>query len=166
MPLDPNLIVFKEDETPLSVTVGTNDVWVGGGTTGTRNSGSYAVEVRAWTDNDIDTGKFELLTIHIIDPCLQDIIRPESPLPLQTYYIGSKVTRYDVQAISEPQFNSSTELCGDVGFTADIYFFTDADEEPEGQILVDSGILIFNFDGSFTIETNNLSLMGSHELHI
>ena len=105
--------------------------------------------MRAWADNNFDTGMVELLTIHIIDPCLESIIKPKSPLPLLTYYIGSVVTGYDVQAISEPQFHSPTALCGGVGFTAEHYNLI----EIFGPIEINSvdSIVNFNFDGTFTI---------------
>ena len=34
------------------------------------NHGSYVVEVRAWADNNYDTGKFSQLNIQVIDPCM------------------------------------------------------------------------------------------------
>ena len=55
------MIVIQDISAPMSVTVGTNDVHFGGGSSGTANAGSYTVEVRAWADNDVDTGKFEHL---------------------------------------------------------------------------------------------------------
>ena len=73
VPSDPNLIVLKEDA-PISVTVQTNDVFVGGGSSGTRNAGSYQVELRAWADNDFDTGEFILLDIVVVDPCTTAIL--------------------------------------------------------------------------------------------
>ena len=87
------------------------------------NPGSYVVEVRAWADNNVDTGKFAQLSIEIIDPCLQNIVQPESPLPMLTYLIGSLITEYGVQAISEPLFHSDIANCGNVGFAADLYLF-------------------------------------------
>ena len=32
------------------------------------------VEVRAWADNDFDTGYVEQLTIEVIDPCLNAVL--------------------------------------------------------------------------------------------
>ena len=61
VPEDPALIVIQDISAPMSVTVGTNDVHFGGGSSGTANAGSYTVEVRAWADNDVDTEEFELL---------------------------------------------------------------------------------------------------------
>ena len=123
VPENPTLIVFQEDMETFRVTVEADSIYYNGNyATGTYNPGSYDVEVRAWADNNFDTGMAELLTIHIIDPCLEGIIKPESPLPLLTYYIGSVETGYDVQAISDPLFHSPTPQCGGVGFFADHYY--------------------------------------------
>ena len=34
------------------------------------NAGIYVIEVKAWTDNAIDTGYFQEMQIEIIDPCI------------------------------------------------------------------------------------------------
>lgn len=36
--------------------------------------GEYVVEVRAWADNNFDTGRFEELTVNIVDPCLTAVL--------------------------------------------------------------------------------------------
>ena len=38
--------------------------------TGIYTPGLFKVEVRAFTDNDVDTGAFEELKITVVDPCL------------------------------------------------------------------------------------------------
>ena len=51
--------------------VQTDSVWYNGDhITGFYNPGTYEIEVRAWADNDFDTGQFELLTVQVIDPCV------------------------------------------------------------------------------------------------
>ena len=71
LPDNLNLIVFGQDTTPMKVTVGTDSIYYNGDhLTGSYNPGLYAVQVRAWADNDYDTGKFVELAIEIIDPCL------------------------------------------------------------------------------------------------
>ena len=34
------------------------------------NAGVYIVEVRAWADNNFDTGYFQELRIEVVDPCM------------------------------------------------------------------------------------------------
>jgi len=52
-PENTGLIVMDEAATPMSVSVGTHDFYHA---TNKVNEGSYIVEVRAFTDNDTDTG--------------------------------------------------------------------------------------------------------------
>ena len=55
----------------MTVTVGTDEIFHGGNhLTGNYIPGAYTVEVRAFTENGIDTGYFQDLTVTIVDPCL------------------------------------------------------------------------------------------------
>ena len=46
-----------------------------------------------------------------------NILQPESPLPLQTYIIGSEMIMYDIQA--DPTTSFSMDIsCGDIIFDA------------------------------------------------
>ena len=68
--VDPDMIVASLDLTYMQVTVGTNQIHYGGDSqSGTYNPGTYIVEVRAWAENNVDTEKFEELTIIIEDTC-------------------------------------------------------------------------------------------------
>ena len=67
VPADPNLIVFDDNQndatTPeMKVTVSTAEVFYDGVyAIENYNAGVYIVEVRAWAQNDIDTGVFQEL---------------------------------------------------------------------------------------------------------
>ena len=60
------------------------------------NAGTYTLEIRAWGDNDYDTGTFTELIIEVINPCLAQVVAPTTPLALQTYYVGSLLTQYNI----------------------------------------------------------------------
>ena len=112
-PDNPNLIVIDELLPVNTVTVKADLVYYDDGSlTGFYNPGSYKIEVRAWADNNVDTGKFEDLDIEVIDACSASIpfVTPDSPLELQTYFLGSIATQYDVQTISEPDIFSFQQI--------------------------------------------------------
>ena len=95
--------------------------------------------MRAWADNDRDTGYFVLLDIDVIDPCLQYLVYPVDELDAQTYYIGSIIEGYSVQLITELAFYPPQSKCGDLAFVAELYYYEDpADEtiEPTGPIAI------------------------------
>ena len=55
----------------MTVIVSTDKIFFDGDhLTGTYIPGVYTVEVRAWTVNNIDTGKFQDLLVTIKDPCM------------------------------------------------------------------------------------------------
>ena len=55
----------------MMVTVSTDKIFFDGDhLTGTYIPGVYTVEVRAWTEDNIDTGEFIDLIVEIKDPCL------------------------------------------------------------------------------------------------
>ena len=62
--------------------------------TGIYSPGIYIVEVRAWADNNIDTGAFEELLINVVDPCvsanlaIDDSVLKTLPQATMTQYIG------------------------------------------------------------------------------
>ena len=62
--------------------------------------GTYDIEVRAFSDVHVDTGSFKPLQVTIINPCVDPTLNviemPESPLPQQTYYVGSGMSTYEV----------------------------------------------------------------------
>ena len=97
MPADPNLITFFGSTT----TVDASEVYFGGDhISGTSIIGVYSVEVRAFADQNFDTGEFETLQITVINPCLQPLVTPSTPLGQITYFVGSGEASYDIQAIS------------------------------------------------------------------
>ena len=74
---DPNLIVFdpiSSDQltTQMKVTVSTQEVFYEGDYSNIARykAGSYVVEVRAWADNNFDTGYSQDLQIEIVDECI------------------------------------------------------------------------------------------------
>ena len=89
-PQNPGLIVLDQNSSPMRVTVGTTDLLH---ETGNENHGSYVVEVRAWADNNHDTGFFEELTIEVRDPCMNP-----------TLLIDNSVFKYYHQELTLEQF--------------------------------------------------------------
>ena len=51
----------------MRVTVGTKSLFY---QSRLQNHGEYVVEVRAWADNNHDTGQFAQLTVNVVDPCM------------------------------------------------------------------------------------------------
>ena len=127
--------------------------------------------MRAWADNDRDTGYFKLLDIDVIDPCLQDLVYPVDELDSQTYYIGSTIEGYSVKLISNQAFYPPQSKCGDLAFVAELYYHEDPDDEtvePIGPITIneEESYLVFEEDGTFTVVTNDLELLGQYELRL
>lgn len=75
-PVDPDLIVFG-DGILMTVTVSTPLSYF---TAQAYNPGVYTVEVRAMADNNYDTGKFEELTVTILDPCITATLTIDSTI--------------------------------------------------------------------------------------
>ena len=72
----------------MTITVHINELYQDGSSFALSREGNYTLEVRAWGDNDFDTGAFEVLDIEVINPCLLEQVQaPDSPLDQQIYYI-------------------------------------------------------------------------------
>ena len=132
------------------------------------NAGLYQVEVRAWADNNHDTGKYKLLDIEVIDPCLKDIMIPENEFESQNYSIGSGIKEYSIVEVSDTGFYHPQPSCGDLIYVAELYYLSDPDDETvlAGPIDIyreDSNIVL-NSDGTFTIESSDLRQLGSYQM--
>lgn len=83
---DPSVFVFAEDLAvpEMTVQVSTDEVYFNGDyLTGTYTPGSYTIEVRAFTDNDIDTGYFKELAVTIVDPCKTAVLTVRDDMALK-----------------------------------------------------------------------------------
>ena len=79
----------------MQVKVQTNTIFHSGDyLSGVYTPGSYKVEVRAFTDNNVDTGAFEELEVTVIDPCvtatliIDDSVHLVDPAISLTTYVG------------------------------------------------------------------------------
>ena len=63
-PADLTLITF--DDTTLILSVSGTDIF---DVSGSYLPGSYTVEIRAWADNNVDTGYTITITVDVVDPC-------------------------------------------------------------------------------------------------
>ena len=76
-PEDPDMLTFNDQQsdptTPLiSLDFAVNTIFHSGDhLTGLYTPGQYVIEVRAFADNDFETGEFQDLTINVLDPCLE-----------------------------------------------------------------------------------------------
>ena len=98
-PVDPALFTFVDNQfvspPSMRVEVHTNTIFHSGGyLNGFYTPGVYKVEVRAFTENDVDTGEFEELEITVIDPCLtatltiDDSVHLPDPAISLTTFVG------------------------------------------------------------------------------
>ena len=80
----------------MSVKVETSEVFYQGDSSNKNRykAGSYVVEVRAWTENNVDTGYFEDLQIEIVDKCftqsftIDDSVFLTPQNPTMIYYVS------------------------------------------------------------------------------
>ena len=176
-PVDPDLIFVDDqqlnDQNPgINIKVGTNRVFYQvDQQTVKYTPGTYTVEVRAWGDNDYDTGSSQQLQVEIIDPCFEMMGPSSEYLPEQTYFIGSGQHEYSVQIIAENAFRPVKNLCGGVTFEAELYEVIVESYSGDGtpqtissekfiDISQQSGnksYLEFNANGLFRVETSDLT---------
>lgn len=139
------------------------------------NPGQYTVEVRAWADNNHDTGYASKLEVTIVNPC-DEILRPPSPMKPQIYYLNSGSSDYSVQEVDiENKFRPKRKLCGDVVFTARLFQIK---MDKEGKLLSQNPNdlkaisdfsevgLKFDSSGSFTIDESDANLIGARGLFL
>lgn len=132
--------------------------------TGFYTPGSYVVEVRAWADNEQDTGYFEDLTITVVDPCLtaalsidvDDSIFKSSPAVTLTQFV-----QYDALSISwsdaiiVPQI-ADVDLCGPL--THEITDSLGAPPDP----LVFQTVNMATATKTLSVQTSDFSKVGQH----
>ena len=171
-PVDPDMFSFNEES--MEITIYSGQLYSNGDyLTGLYSPGSYTVQVKAFTDDLTYTGESIVAQVDIHDPCAVSsrswIEAPIEPLSPLKYIIGKERTYFDIQAMSGASgFKSHNEICGDVKFTAKIAYNVDSPIRGTQEALTNdlTAIVIFQEDGTFSVQTNDHELVGSHELRI
>lgn len=73
-----------------------------------------------------------------------------------------------MQEISQPPFSYPVPLCGDLLFEAQLFNFVESPDTVQGPIPLNLAIsyVIFRSDGYFKIRSDDLALLGRHELRL
>ena len=91
---------------------------------------------------------------------------PENPLETQTYVIGQEAMQFQVQDPSaSPLFFTSLD-CGKLVFEAEFYLFSGSGDESKKETNMPDSSLFFYENGTFTVQTFDMALIGQYELRI
>ena len=107
-------------------------------------------------------------TLSMVDQCplpaRNQITQPAGPFASLSYTVGTAVADYDFLSISGGGFESTIDVCDDDGISFSAVLVNESGEEvPLDQ---SEGVIIFNLDGTFTVFTDDNSLLGAQELHV